>query len=132
TVRVDAIPDKEYHAEVTDLSVLARIDFSSWPPVKQFDLKLTFQDPDNRIRPGMSSVARIVVGRITDQTLVPPQSVFLVDGRAVVYRVKGRNVEIVPVEVVKRSKEQAAVKGPLQAGDHVALTKPEAEGAKGK
>ena len=52
---------------MTDLSVLARVDFSSWPPVKNFDLKLTFKDADARLRPGMSAMARIVVGRLHDE-----------------------------------------------------------------
>ena len=40
TIRVDAIPDHDYQAEVTDLSVLARVDFSSWPPVKELRSEL--------------------------------------------------------------------------------------------
>jgi len=125
TVRIDAIPDHEYQAEVTDLSVLARVDFSTWPPVKQFDLRLTFKDADNRLRPGMSAQARIVVGRLANMTLVPPAAVFQLDGRPVVYRLDRRTFVPVAVEVVKRSKEQAAVKGALQPNDRVALVRPE-------
>lgn len=127
TIKVDAIPDHEYQAQVTDLSVLARVDFSSWPPVKQFDLLLTFKDADARIRPGMSATARIVVGRLPEMLLVPPQAVFLVDGRAVVYRLEGRGFVATPVQVIKRSKEQAAIKGPIRTGDLVALTRPETQ-----
>ena len=120
-------PDHDYQAEVTDLSVLARVDFSSWPPVKNFDLKLTFKDADARLRPGMSAMARVVVGRLPDMYLVSPQAVFLVDGRAVVYRLDRRMFVATPVEVVKRSKEQVAIKGAIRAGDRVALTRPDAE-----
>jgi multidrug efflux pump subunit AcrA (membrane-fusion protein) len=127
TVRVDAIPDREYRAAVTDLSVLARVDFSTWPPVKQFDLLMTFEDADDRLRPGMSASARIVVGRLSEMHLVPPQAVFVVDGRAVVYRFDGRSFVETPVDVLERSKEQAAIQGPVEAGDRVALVKPETE-----
>ena len=129
TIRVDAIPDREYHAQVSDLSVLARIDFSTWPPVKQFDVLLTFKDADARIHPGMSAVARVVVGRLPNMLLVPPDAVFLVDGRAVVYRLDHGEFVATPVVVIKRSKEQSAVKGALRAGDRVALTKPAPEDA---
>jgi multidrug efflux pump subunit AcrA (membrane-fusion protein) len=112
---------------VSDVSVLARVDFSSWPPLKQFDLLLTFKDADDRIRPGMSATSRIVVGRMPKMLLVPPQAVFLNDGRAVIYRLDGHAFVETPVEVVKRSKEQVAIKGPVHAGDRVALTKPDAE-----
>jgi HlyD family secretion protein len=126
-VRVDAIADHEYAAEVTDLSVLARIDFSSgWPPQKNFDLRLTFRDADQRLRPGMSAMARIEVGRLPDVLLVPAKAVFLIDGRAVVYRLERSTFVPVTVDVIKRSKDQAAVKGPLKPGDRLALTKPDA------
>ncbi len=132
TIRVDAIPDREYQAQVTDLSVLARVDFTTWPPVKQFDLLLTFKDADSRIHPGMSAVARVVVGRLPKVLLAPADAVFLVDGRAVVYRLDRGAFVATPVEVVKRSKEQAALKGGVRAGDRVALTKPMPETASGQ
>jgi HlyD family secretion protein len=130
TIKIDAIPDHDYHASVTDVSVLARVDFSSWPPVKQFDLRLTFKDADAKIRPGMSATAKIVVGRLANMYLVPPQAVFFVDGRTLVYRLEGREFVPTPVEVVKRSKEQAAIKGPVGVGMRVALVKPDTEEAR--
>jgi HlyD family secretion protein len=128
TIRLDAVPDHDYQASVTNLSVLARIDFSSgWPPQKNFDMSLTFATPDSRLRPGMNGVARVAVGRMPNMLLVPAESVFLVDGRAVVYRVKGRTLVAVPVEVAKRNKEQAAIAKGLTEGDRIALTKPPTE-----
>jgi multidrug efflux pump subunit AcrA (membrane-fusion protein) len=130
TIRVDAIADREYHATVTDLSVLARVDFTSWPPVKNFDLKLTFTDGDAHLRPGMSSTARIEVGRVPDMLLVPAGAVFSVDGRSVVYRIDGRAFAPVGVEVAHRNKDQAAIVGDIKAGDRVASVDP-VEAAKG-
>jgi HlyD family secretion protein len=132
TIKIDAIPDHDYHASVTDVSVLARVDFSTWPPVKQFDLRLTFKDADAKIRPGMSATAKVIVGRMAEMYLVPPQAVFFVDGRTLVYRLEGREFVATPVEVVKRSKEQAAIKGPVGVGMRVALVRPDADAAKGK
>lgn len=123
-IRVDAIPDHEFQAEVSTLSVLARVDFSSWPPVKNFDLKLSFRDADDRLRPGMSAAARITVGRMPDMLIVPADAVFIVDAVPVVYRLQGRAFVAVPVQIVKRSHDQAAIKGPIRPGDRVALTKP--------
>jgi HlyD family secretion protein len=127
TIRLDAVPDHDYQASVTNLSVLARVDFSSWPPQKNFDMSLTFADPDPKLRPGMNGVARVAVGRMPNMLLVPAESVFLVDGRAVVYRVEGRTLVAVPVEVAKRNKEQAAIVKGLKEGDRIALTKPPTE-----
>jgi len=127
TIRLDAVPDHDYQASVTNLSVLARVDFSSWPPQKNFDMSLTFADPDSKLRPGMNGVARVAVGRMPNMLLVPAESVFLVDGRAVVYRLEGRALMAVPVEVAKRNKEQAAIVKGLKEGDRIALTKPPTE-----
>jgi RND family efflux transporter MFP subunit len=124
TIRLDAIPDHDYQASVTDLSVLARVDFSSWPPQKNFDMSLTFADADQRLRPGMNGMARVAVGRMPNVILVPAEAVFLVDGRAVVYRLEGRAFVAVPVEVARRNKEQAAIQSGLREGDRVALTNP--------
>src|SRR5262249_32929334 len=53
-VRVDAVPDRAYQGTISDISVLARVDFSSgWPPAKNFDLNMAIDDADVRLRPGM-------------------------------------------------------------------------------
>jgi multidrug efflux pump subunit AcrA (membrane-fusion protein) len=130
-IRADAIPDREYQATISDISLLARVDFSGgWPPAKQFDLQITFTTPDERLRPGMSAVARIGVGEIPDVLIVPGKAIFTDGGRPVVYRFTGRTFEPVPIEIIRRGREQAAVKGPLNAGDRVSLVSPVAD-AKG-
>jgi multidrug efflux pump subunit AcrA (membrane-fusion protein) len=91
-------------------------------------LKLAFQDADKRLRPGMSAAARIAVGRLPDMLIVPTESVFIVDGRPSVYVLKGRKFVAVPVEIVRRGREQVAVKAALAAGDRVALTRPDEKG----
>jgi RND family efflux transporter MFP subunit len=132
TVRVDAVPDRSYQATVADISVLARVDFSSgWPPAKNFDLKLSITDPDARLRPGMSAVARIAVGTIPDMLLVPAGAIFPSEGRLIVYRRAGTNFEAIAVEIVRRGRDQVAVKGHLAPGDHVALAVPAANRIQG-
>jgi multidrug efflux pump subunit AcrA (membrane-fusion protein) len=123
-VRVDAIADRDYQATVSEISVLARIDYSSWPPPKQFDLEVAIKDPDARLRPGMSGAARITVGTIPDVLLIPSSCVFYEDGKTVVFRVGRRSYSAVPVEIVRRGRDQAAVKGALEAGDRIARKRP--------
>jgi RND family efflux transporter MFP subunit len=130
TIRVDAIADHEFKATVADVSVLAKVDFSSWPATKNFALNLSFQDPDARLRPGMSAAARIAVGSIPDVLMVPNDAVFIVDGRPSVYLLKGKTFVPVTVEIIRRGREQVAVKAPISAGDRVALTRPDESGKK--
>jgi len=129
TVRADAIPDKEYIATVSDVSVLARVDFNSgWPPAKMFDLKLTFKEFDARLRPGMSAVARIPVGRLPNVLLVPTAAVFTVDGRPLVYVERDGRYVPTEVQIIRRGREQIALADGVEPGDKVALTQPEGEG----
>jgi multidrug resistance efflux pump len=124
-IRVDAIADRDYQAKIVEISLLARTDFmSGWPPPKQFDLTLSIADPDARLRPGMSAAARITVGRMPDALLVPTAAIFFEAGRTVVFRAGRRGFEPVPVEIVRRGRDQAAVSGTLAAGDRVARARP--------
>ena len=128
-VRADAVAEQEYTGTVAEISILARADFSSWPPTKQFDLKIALAAPDERLRPGMSAVARIAVGSLPNVLLAPATAVVKVDGRDVVYRLKGHQFETVPVEVIRRGREQVVIQGGVADGDRIALTSPEAPAA---
>ena len=87
TVRVDAVPDREYRAKVADISLLARADFSSgWPPPRDFDVELEVEDADARLKPGMTAAIRVAVERLADALVIPAGAVSLVDGRPTVYR----------------------------------------------
>ncbi len=125
-IRADAIADRDYEAAISDISLLARLDYSSgsWPPTKQFDLKITFSNPDDRLRPGMSAVARINVGQIPDVLIVPTKAVYSDGGRPVVYRFGGREFSAVPVEIIRRGRDQTAIKGAVSPGDRIALVSP--------
>ena len=106
--------------------------FSSWPPQKNFDMSLTFSDADVRLRPGMSGLARIAVGKIPDQLLLPSGAIFPSEGRLVVYRRTRSGFDAVPIEIVRRGREQVAVKGSLTPGDHVSLVAPKPAGSQAK
>ncbi len=109
-IRVDAVADRDYRATVKEISLLARTDFTGgWPPPKQFDLTLAIEDPDARLRPGMSAAARITVGRLPDVLLLPSSCIFYEEGRTVVYRLGRRGYEPIPVQVIRRGRDQAAV-----------------------
>ena len=125
TLRVDAVPDREYHAKVSDISLLARADFTSgWPPPRDFDVKLIVDDADVRLKPGMTAAVRIAVDRMTNVLVVPAEAVTLSDGRPTVYRLSGSRFEPVTVEVARRGREQAVISSGIAAGDRLATKKP--------
>jgi multidrug efflux pump subunit AcrA (membrane-fusion protein) len=124
-VKLEAIPDRELRATVSDISLLARVDFrSSFPPPRNFDLKVRIDETDPRLRPGMTATARIEVDRLKQTLLVPAAAVFDIDGRSVVYQLKGSTYVETPIVVARRSREQVAVAGGLAEGDRVATARP--------
>jgi multidrug efflux pump subunit AcrA (membrane-fusion protein) len=129
TARVDAVPDKELTGKVSDVSPLAKIDFSGgWPPAKNFDLSVVLDHPDPRLRPGMSVTERIAVQRIPNVVLVPAEAVFNRNGRDVVYVQQGAKdsgdfLER-PVVIGHRGGGQIEIRSGLQPGTRVALKDP--------
>jgi RND family efflux transporter MFP subunit len=126
-IRIDAIPGREFKARIDQISVLARADFSSWPPTRLFDLRLVVLDADAKIRPGMSAVARIPTDRVPNVIVVPVETVFQKDGRPVVYRLDGTAFEEQVVEVARRGRELAIITSGVKPGDHIALRRPSAD-----
>ncbi|HKD81696.1 MAG TPA: HlyD family efflux transporter periplasmic adaptor subunit [Candidatus Angelobacter sp.] len=132
TVRIDAIADKEFHATVAEISPLAKVDYSSWPFTKNFDIAIQILDADPRIRPGMSASGRIAVEKIADGILVPPEAVFERNGGPVAYVLHGSEFEERPVQVARRAKGELLIGSGLQVGDKVALKDPMQEKQQGQ
>jgi RND family efflux transporter MFP subunit len=126
-VRIDAIADKEFPGSVADISPLAKLDYSSWPFTKNFDIALQIDDPDSRIRPGLSASARIAVEKIPDAILVPASAVFEKDGRSVAYVQHGSGFEERTVRVGRRGRDELMITQGLQPGEKVALKDPAQE-----
>jgi multidrug efflux pump subunit AcrA (membrane-fusion protein) len=125
TVHLDAVPDRNYRARISRISLLARVDFAgSWPPARDFDLELAMGDPDARLRPGMSATVRIAVGRLQNVLVVPSEAVYLVNGRPTVFRLVGGKLEPTTVTVIRRGREQIALASGVSPGERVALQRP--------
>lgn len=124
TVRVDAVPDKELTGQVTEISLLAKPDFSSWPPVKNFDIVVALDKVDPRLRPGMSATARVAVDRLKDSLLIPAEASFQRGGRTVAYVLRGSVFKERAIEVGRRGNGQLVVTKGLKRGERVATRDP--------
>jgi multidrug efflux pump subunit AcrA (membrane-fusion protein) len=125
TVKIEAVPDREFKARIDNISLLARVDFSSgWPPPKNFDLRLGLLEIDSRVRPGMTAVARIATDRIPGVVLVPSEAIFQKDGSPVVYVLDGSAFVEQRVQVSRRGQEQAVIASGVEPGARVAARRP--------
>jgi HlyD family secretion protein len=126
TVRIEAVPGKDFAATVDLISVLAKVDFSSgWPPVKNFDLGLILKEPDPRIRPGMTATARIGTDRIPGVLLAPTEAVYQRDGHPIVYKLRGSLFDELRIDVTRRGREQVAIAAGVNIGDKLATRRPD-------
>ena len=127
-VRVDAVPDHDLAGTLSDIAVVAKPDFTTWPPVRNFDVIVKISDGDPRLRSGMSASARVELDRLNGVLVVPTGAVFQKGAATVAYVVGRRGVETRPVTVLRRGRDQTAIASGLAEGDRVALRDPEREG----
>lgn len=74
-VHVDAVPDKEYRGHVAEIGSSAATRQGSASTVRYFKVKVAIDDPDDRLRPGMTSQVSIITSTSPDAVAVPIQSV---------------------------------------------------------
>jgi HlyD family secretion protein len=128
-VRVDAVPDRELTGTLKDISVVAKPDFTTWPPVRNFDVVVTLADADPRLRSGMSASARVELDRLAAVLVVPTGAVFQNGPVTVVYVVNRGTVVSRPVTVLRRGRDQVAIASGVGEGERVALKEPDQKGA---
>jgi HlyD family secretion protein len=123
-VRADAVPDKELAGKIEDISALARVDFSSWPPQRNFNMIVELDEMDRRLRPGMNTTVRVAVDRVADVVLIPARAVFEKEGRSVAYVRTRTGWDERRVQITRRGQEQHVVREGVGPGDRVALKDP--------
>jgi RND family efflux transporter MFP subunit len=126
-VKVDAIPNRELKGEVAEISMMAKPDFRSWPPTRNFDVIVTLKDLDANLRPGMSADARVELEHLPGVLLVPSAAIFQRGRTFTAYVVNGLSIDARTVTILRRGREQVAIAAGLREGERVATRDPEAE-----
>jgi HlyD family secretion protein len=75
SIRVDAIPEKEYKGHVVEIGSSANVRQSAGSGVRYFTVKASIDNADDRLRPGMTSQVSIVTSTVANTVAVPIQSV---------------------------------------------------------
>jgi HlyD family secretion protein len=124
TLNIEAIPDKEHRGRVSEISPLAKVDYDSYPYKKSFDLRVQLEQPDPRLRSGMTAALRIEVERIPNSIVIPAGAVFDKGGRMVVYVLTDGEYQERTLKLARRSSGQVLVAAGLKKGERVALKDP--------
>lgn len=124
-VRVDAVPDKEFRAEVYWISPIAEVIFRGFRNTeKRFPARARLTALDPRLRPGMTANAEVVISSVPNSLLVPITASFTKDGQPAVWLQKGGNFVLTPVVAGERNDTDLLVLKGLSEGDVVALEDP--------
>jgi HlyD family secretion protein len=125
-VRVDAIPDREFDAELTWISPIAELLMKGFRQTeKVFPAHAFLKQLDPRLRPGMSASADIVIESQPKALLIPSRASFLHNGKPAVYVQRGQGFEIRQIEVGRRNDNDLIVLKGLEEGELVTLESPE-------
>jgi HlyD family secretion protein len=125
-VRVDAIADRELAAQLDWISPIAAVDFRRGFGMseKTFPARATLKDLDNRLRPGMSASAEVVIESEPNTVLIPVRASIMHQGKPAVYVQRGKDFVIRNIEVGKRNDTDMVVTNGLREGEIVALENP--------
>jgi HlyD family secretion protein len=74
-VHVDAVSDRDYRGHVSEIGSSAAIRQNAGTGIRYFRVKVQIDDPDERLRPGMTSQVSIVTSSVANSIAVPIQSV---------------------------------------------------------
>ena len=125
TVHLDAIPDQQFTGKVDEISTIASEDFmAGWPIPRNFDLRITLDQLDARLRPGMTAQITIVVYRIPDVLVIPAAATFQKEGETFAYIWTGSKFREQKIEVSRRSGDRVVISKGLDAGERIALEDP--------
>jgi RND family efflux transporter MFP subunit len=124
-IRVDAIPDREFAAQLDWISPIASLIYRGFGSSdKTFPARATLGGTDARLRPGMSASAEIVIESQPNQLLIPARASFLHNGKPAVWVQKGADFVIRNIEVGKRNETEMVVTSGLREGEVVTLENP--------
>jgi HlyD family secretion protein len=126
-LNIEGVPDKEHKGKVSEISPLAKLDYSGYPVTKNFDLTVQLQDPDPRLRPGMTAGFRVEVERVPGSIVIPASAIFEKAGQTVAYVLLNGAYQERRVVVARRGIGEVLISSGLKAGERIALKDPTTE-----
>jgi HlyD family secretion protein len=129
-LRLDAYPDLSFRGEVSVISGLARRKISkvTGKPtgLKVFDVTIDVLERDERLRPGLTATAEILVSDYENTPYIPVAAVFLDElDQTIAYVRRLGGIAPVPIGVADSSDRVAIVTQGLEEGEEVLLEIPE-------
>lgn len=124
-VRVDAVADREFPAQLEWISPIATVEYQGGSSgQKTFQARAKLTQLDDRLRPGMSVTAEVVLRRLSNVLIIPARASFLHEGTPAVYVQQGDQFRLRLIKVGERNDQELVVLSGLSEGEVVALENP--------
>jgi len=120
-ITIDAIPDTTFYGKITSVATLARSEEGS--DMKVFDVEITIEGSNDRLKPGMTAECQIITDTIPSVLYIPLEAVFEKEDTTMVY-VKKRGFDERPVIIGDKNSDYIIIKDGLAEGEEVALRDP--------
>ncbi len=121
-VSVEGIPGKRFPGSVTKIAALADSK-SGWlnPDLKEYETEITVDPTEERLKPGVTAQAEIMVETVEGKLAVPVQSLYTKGGQRYVFRESGSGTAYSQVQTGAIGTEWAEIAEGLSAGDRIRL-----------
>ena len=120
-ITLDDLEGPIFYGKVTNVATLARNELGS--DVKVFDVEVTIDGSDERLKPGMTAQCKIVTDKIDNVLFIPLEAVFEKEDTTVVYVKKG-GFDRRLVKVGSQNSDYVIIEDGLSEGEKVALRDP--------
>jgi len=120
-ITLDALEGPAFYGTITNVAKLARTEMGS--ETKIFDVEITIDGEDDRLKPGMTAQCKIVTERVDGALYIPIEAVFDKEDTTVVY-VKNGGYEERVVTVGKKNNDYIVIMDGVESGEEVALRDP--------
>ena len=125
TIVAEPFPDRAFHGEVLRVAPLPDAQRSYLnPDIKVYTTRVSIEDSQTSLRPGMSAKAEILVEQLDDVLMVPVQVVANRGGRKVCYVAADGGLEERQVETGAFNDTFVEIVSGLEVGDNVLLSPP--------
>ncbi len=123
-VSLDAFPDKSFWGSIASVATIGQQkDRNS--NLKTFEILINIDGTDPILKPGMTTSNEIVMATLQDTLFIPLESVFVKDGKSLVYRMLGSRAKETEVALGPKNSDFVVVStAELHPGDRVALRDP--------
>lgn len=117
----DALPGREFHGEVINVSRVGREDTSG----THFEVEVRMTDGDDSVQPGLTAAVNVIVEQRQDVIAIPNRALRRSNGQQVVYLLRGGVLTPVPVTTgLSDEANTELLEGGVQVGDVVVLNPP--------